>query len=110
MRPETTSSRKYWHIFWIELSLPTLDEIPEQWILSVDDSSNLYGSGVVIVLEGPGELVLEKSLWFSFQSNKNQAEYEAVISGLKLAKEVRVFHLLVQTDSQLVASQIKGDF
>lgn len=37
-----------------------------KWILSVDGSSNLKGSG-----------------------SGNQAEYEVVIVGLKLAKEVR---------------------
>lgn len=94
----------------MELSAPILEEFPEQWILSVDGSSNIKGSGAGIVLEGPGELILEQSLCFRFQNNNNQAEYEAIISGLKLAKEVGVSHLMVKTDSQLIASQTKGDF
>lgn len=44
-------------------------------------------------------MVLEKSLCFNFQANNNKAEYEEVIDGLKLAKEVGVTRLLVCTDS-----------
>lgn len=84
--------------------------MPEQWFMLVDDSSNLKGHRASIILEEPGELILEKYFCLNFQAINNQEEYKAVIAGLKLAKEVRVLHLLVQTDSQLVASQIKGDF
>lgn len=75
----------------------------------MDGSSNLKGNGG-IVIEGTRELVLEQSLCFNFQANINQAEYETVIVGLKLSKEVRVSHLLVHTYSQLIASQIKEDY
>lgn len=40
------------------------------------------------------------------QASNNQAEYEVLIAGMKLTKEVRVTHLLVQTDSQLVVNQV----
>lgn len=62
------------------------------------------------MLEGPRELILDQYLCLKFQDNNNQSEYKVVIVGLKLAKEVRVSHLLVRTDSQLVDIQIKGDF
>lgn len=76
----------------------------------MDGLSNLKGGGAGIVLERLGELVLERSLCFNFQANNNQAEYEAVIVSLKLAKEVKISHFLVCIDSKLIASQIKGDF
>ncbi|XP_050909564.1 uncharacterized protein LOC127123387 [Lathyrus oleraceus] len=38
------------------------------------------------------------------------AEYEALIAGMRLAKEVGVIHLLVQTVSQLITSQVRGEF
>lgn len=47
---------------------------------------------------------------FNFQASNNQAEYEALIAGMKLEKEVGVTHLLVHTDSQLISSQVKGEF
>lgn len=97
-------------IFLIELSSPIPKEIPKQWILSLDGSYNLKGSREGIVLEGSRELIIEQSFCFNFQANNNQAEYEAVIVDLKLAREVRVSHMLVRTGSQLVTSQIRGDY
>lgn len=44
--------------FLIELILTTPEEIPEQWILLVDGSSNLKGRGTRTVIEGPGALIL----------------------------------------------------
>lgn len=40
----------------------------------------------------------------------NQAEYEALIAGLKLAIEVKIESLLIQTDSQLVEGQVTRAF
>lgn len=90
--------------FLIELSSTTPKEISQQWILSMDDLSNLKGSGAGIVLEGPWELILDQSLCFSVEAINNQAEYKAMIYSLKLAKEVGVSYLLVRTESQLVDS------
>lgn len=52
--------------FLRELSSPTWEKMLEQWILSMDESSNLKGSKARILLEGPGELILEQSLYFNF--------------------------------------------
>jgi len=58
------------------------------WILSVDGSSNLRGDGAGIKLEGPNGLMLEQLLKFSFKASNNQVEYEALIVGMLLAKEL----------------------
>ncbi|XP_058784142.1 uncharacterized protein LOC131658910 [Vicia villosa] len=67
-------------------------------------------SGAELVLEGPGDFVLEYSLCFKFQASNNQDEYEAPIAGIALVEEVGVTHLVLKTDSQLVASQVKGEY
>lgn len=59
-------------------------------------------------MEGPREVVLRQSLCFNFQARNNQVEYEAIISSLTLARDVGITHLLVLTDSPLIASQIIG--
>jgi len=59
-----------------------------QWVIDVDGSSNAKGSGVGIILEGPAGLTIEQSLRFDFKTTNNQAEYEAIIAGLSLAKEM----------------------
>ena len=57
--------------------------------LYVDGSSNRKGSGAGVILEGPNDIMLEYSLKFDFKATNNQAEYEALLAGLRLAKEVR---------------------
>ncbi|XP_038973024.1 uncharacterized protein Mb2253c-like [Phoenix dactylifera] len=47
---------------------------------------------------------------FEFPASNNAAEYEALIAGLKLAKELGVRNLRAFSDSQLVVNQILGDF
>jgi ribonuclease HI len=80
------------------------------WLLSVDGSSNLKGSGTSVVLEGANDLLIEKSLRFEFKASNNQAEYEALIAGMTLAREMCVENLRAKSDSQLVTSQIIGEY
>lgn len=94
--------------FVVELPLDSSEKVSTQWTLFVDGSSNSSGSGAGVTLEGPGEFVLEQSLKFEFQATNNQAEYEALIVGLKLAIKVKIGSFLIRTDSQLVASQVTG--
>ena len=99
--------------FLVELSKPPVGDrhVKEiSWILSVDVASNLKGSGAGIVLEGPEGVLIEQSLRFAFKASNNQAEYEALIAGMLLAKEMGITRLLVKSDSALVAGQVTGEF
>jgi ribonuclease HI len=82
----------------------------EPWILSVDGASNLRGSGAGVVLEGPDGVMIEQSLRFAFRASSNQAEYEALIAGMKLAREMEVTDLRAKSDSQLVTNQVSGEY
>src|ERR1051325_10307850 len=108
--PRTSIKSQSLADFVVELVSPPGKDSTQRWILSVDGSSNLKGSGAGVVLEGPGEMVLEYSLRFGFSTSNNQAEYEALLAGLRLTLEVGVTHLLVRTDSQLVAGRVDGSF
>ena len=65
--------------FVVEFTSLIQNIAPFVWLLSVDGSSNLKGSGAGIVLEGPGDILIEQSLRFEFKASNNQAEYEALI-------------------------------
>ena len=45
-----------------------------------------------------------------YNTTNNVAEYETLLTGLKLAIEVRAEHLKVYFDSQLVVNQVKGTY
>jgi len=81
-----------------------------KWVLSVDGSSNQQGSGAGVILEGPDGLLIEQALRFGFKASNNQAEYEALIAGMLLAKEMGARELLEKSDSLLVTGQVTGEY
>ncbi|RDX73390.1 Retrovirus-related Pol polyprotein, partial [Mucuna pruriens] len=81
-----------------------------EWYLSVDDSSNHTGSGAGVILEGPAGIVIEQSLHFEFKASNNQAKYEALLAGMRLAQELEVKKLTAKSDSKLVTGQVNGEY
>ncbi|XP_071920730.1 uncharacterized protein [Coffea arabica] len=82
----------------------------QRWILHVNGSSNSEGSGTGLLLEDPQGDVCSYALRFDFAASNNEAEYEAVIAGLQLARKLGAAHILVYSDSQLVVCQILGEY
>ena len=76
----------------------------------MDGSSNQQGSGAGVILEGLNGLFIEQTLRFAFKASNNQAEYEALIAGMLLAKEMGAQSLLAKSDSLLVTSQVTGEY
>jgi len=85
-------------------------ELDSQWLLSVDRSSNQQGNGAGIVLEGPNGLLIEQAPRFAFKASNNQAEYEALITGMLLAKEMGARSLLAKSDSLLVTGHVTVEY
>ncbi|GJX25937.1 reverse transcriptase domain-containing protein [Tanacetum coccineum] len=63
-----------------------------------------------LVLISPEGKEYTYSLRFEFKATNNEAEYEALLACLRIAKEMEVRDLLILVDSQLVANQVKGSF
>jgi len=55
-------------------------------------------------------VLIEQALRFAFKVSNNQAECEALIAGMLLAKEMGAQNLLVKSDSQLITGQVSGEF
>ncbi|XP_064983502.1 uncharacterized protein LOC135623960 [Musa acuminata AAA Group] len=88
----------------------SLERPPEAWLLHVDGSANSMGAGAGLVLRAPDGRSFERSLRFGFRASNNEAEYEALLAGLRLALEMQVDSLHVHTDSRLVAEQLSGGY
>uniref|UniRef100_A0A2N9GAT2 RNA-directed DNA polymerase n=1 Tax=Fagus sylvatica TaxID=28930 RepID=A0A2N9GAT2_FAGSY len=58
-----------------------------RWELFVDGASNSKGSGARIVLVSLEGLILEQAVRLKFSASNNEAEYEALLIGLKTAKK-----------------------
>nr|XP_027102846.1 uncharacterized protein LOC113724106 [Coffea arabica] len=82
----------------------------QRWTLRVDGSSNSEGNGAGLLLEDPQGEVCSYALRFDFVASNNEAEYEAVIAGLQLARKLGASHILVYSDSQLIVCQILGEY
>ncbi|RDX82658.1 Retrovirus-related Pol polyprotein from transposon 17.6, partial [Mucuna pruriens] len=86
--------------FLTELAPREVDGQPEEtgkgeWYLLVDGSSNQSGSGAGVILEGPTGIIIDN----------NQAEYEALLAGMRLAQELEAKRLTAKSDSKLVTGQ-----
>lgn len=99
--------------FLVELSpelAQDLETSDSTWILHVDGSSTNKGSGAGVQLQSPSGELIRQSFSFGFPASNNEAEYESLIAGLRLAKAVKAKRLSAYCDSQLVASQFSGDY
>ncbi|XP_042482483.1 uncharacterized protein LOC122062877 [Macadamia integrifolia] len=81
-----------------------------KWALFVDGSSTTARSGAGLVLKSPEEFTIHYALRFAFPATNNEAEYEALIAGIKLAKAVMTDDLVAHSDSQLIVNQVNGQY
>ncbi|KAK8944793.1 hypothetical protein KSP39_PZI008171 [Platanthera zijinensis] len=101
--------------FVVENTLPaetesTQVEPDQRWPLYVDEASGLEGAGAGLLLVGPELISLEYGHRLKFPATNNVAEYEALIAGLRLVIDCHVKGLIVYSDSQLIVSQVEGDY
>ncbi|KAM0991841.1 hypothetical protein ACFX2J_010099 [Malus domestica] len=80
------------------------------WSLYVDGSSNQQGCGAGLVLTTPDKVAMEYAFRFKFKASNNEAEYEALLAGLRLAKHLGVKQIDIFSDSQLVVNQVTNNF
>ncbi|XP_071741657.1 uncharacterized protein [Rutidosis leptorrhynchoides] len=78
--------------------------------MHTDGACGPEGAGAGIVLKSPEGEEYTFALRFSVPVTNNEAEYEALLSGMRVAKYLEVKELSVYVDSQLVANQFNWIF
>ncbi|KAL0292427.1 UNVERIFIED_CONTAM: hypothetical protein Sradi_6989800 [Sesamum radiatum] len=68
-------------------------------VQKLTDGSLNASNGGAAILQGPNEIEIEVAARLSFSATNNEAEYEALILGLRLASEAGARKLSVCTDS-----------
>ncbi|XP_016195145.1 uncharacterized protein LOC107636127 [Arachis ipaensis] len=96
--------------FLVEVTRDPTEDTGTRWKLHVDGASNQMSGGTGIILESPTGVIYEQSVKFEFPVSNNQAEYEALLGGLILAREVGATRLKVCSDSQIITSQVNGSY
>ncbi|XP_010689071.2 uncharacterized protein LOC104902851 [Beta vulgaris subsp. vulgaris] len=102
--------------FIVELTRPTVEPVQDpaegkrHWTLMVDGSSTANGCGAGIISQSPEGDKVEYAMKFQFQASNNEAEYEALLAGIKMFKAAGALEIEAKTNSLLVVSQVNGDF
>ena len=96
--------------FIAEFTLPDKENLipeAERWTIQTDGSSAQGRGGVGVVVTAPDEEKLKYGVQLEFPATNNKAEYEGILTGLRLGRALGIKHLLVQNDSKLVIGQIR---
>jgi ribonuclease HI len=83
---------------------------PIPWTMFFDGSSCGVGAGIGIVLISPQGTSYEFYILIEKTSTNNQVEYQVVLKGIKLLREVNAEVIEIFGDSQLVINQLAGEY
>ena len=79
-------------------------------MFNVNGLSNGKGNGAGVILKGLNVIVLEYSLKFNFKVTNNQVEYEVLVVGLQLGKQIGAQAFNIRNDLQLIITQMRGEY
>ena len=87
-----------------------VDAPGKKWTVRFDELATIASNRVGIVRSCEDGDTIPLSFKLGFSCSNNAAEYEAYLTGLTVALNIGVKHIRVLGDSNLVVSQVKGDF
>jgi ribonuclease HI len=70
---------------WTEIEMPPPKERPEHWIMYFNGALNLEGAAAGVLLSSPQGEQLKYVLQIHYKASNNDAEYKALIHGLRIA-------------------------
>ncbi|XP_074327814.1 uncharacterized protein LOC141665730 [Apium graveolens] len=76
--------------------------------LYIDGASNVNRTGLGFALKLPRGDIIAQSVCCDFKATNNEAEYEALIMGLIVAKNMKIKNIEVKCDSLLIVNHVKG--
>ena len=83
------------------------DNQEELWTIHTDGSSTQKRGGAGVVITSPEGDILKYEVQLKFPVTNNEVEYEAILSGLRIAQALGAKNALLRSDSQLVIRQVK---
>uniref|UniRef100_A0A2N9G5B1 RNA-directed DNA polymerase n=1 Tax=Fagus sylvatica TaxID=28930 RepID=A0A2N9G5B1_FAGSY len=81
-----------------------------RWTVHTDGSSTKNAGGIGIIIKSPEGDIIKRAIRLQYNTTNNEAEYEALLAGLKTAKILGATELDVHSDSQLIVGQVNGDY
>ena len=110
-RPRTAIKAQALGDFIAEFTTPEeANRLEELWMINTNGLSAQHGGEAGIVITSPENDVLKYGVQLKFPITNNEAEYEALLAGLRLARALGAQRIMLKSDSQLVIGQVKGNF
>ncbi|KAK0607913.1 hypothetical protein LWI29_022541 [Acer saccharum] len=81
-----------------------------RWQLRIDGSLNMHGSRAGVVVSTPEGDSVECALRFDFKATNNQAEYEALIAGLRVCMVLGADEVEIFSNSQVIVNQVLDEY
>ena len=97
-------------IEFTHLDEDSLTNEAEWWTIQTNGLSAQKRGGVGVVITAPNGEVLKYEVQLKFPAINNEAEYEGILTRLRLGKAIGSKNLLNQSDSKLVIRQIKEEY
>src|SRR4051812_17627495 len=95
---------------WTEVQTPGPPDLSNSWTMFFDGSKIQQGAVAGVVLVSPKGMKLKYVLQINFSNaSNNEAEYEALLHGMCMAKTCGATRLIIYGDSNLVVQQTMRD-
>ncbi|VFQ82832.1 unnamed protein product [Cuscuta campestris] len=91
------------------LDLPVNKPTEQWWEMAVDGASGPRGYGGGIVFTTPEGFKIYHAIVFNFKLTNNEAEYEALAGGLRLAQALKISRVNIKSDSSLIVGHVTGN-
>ena len=109
-RPITAIKAQALVDFIAEFTLPNLDRGIEYWTVCIDGLSVTGLGGIGIIMTSLEKDVLKYGVQLQFPATNNKAEYEVVLTSLRIARTIGIKNLRLRTDSKLIVGQITNRY
>uniref|UniRef100_A0A2N9F0D0 Integrase catalytic domain-containing protein n=1 Tax=Fagus sylvatica TaxID=28930 RepID=A0A2N9F0D0_FAGSY len=97
-------------LFTVVEEEPSEEKPERKWEVKIDGSSVKGAGGVGVVFKTPKRHLLKHSVRLQYPTTNNEAEYETLLTGLRIAKKLGATTLRVQSNSQLIVGQVNGEY
>jgi hypothetical protein len=81
---------------WTDSGLRGIDALLDHWVMYFDGSYTLKGAGAGVMFIPPEGDILKYAMQLDFPATNNIAEYEGLVTGHRLDKELGIRRLLIR--------------
>ncbi|VFQ70919.1 unnamed protein product [Cuscuta campestris] len=93
----------------LSVDLPVNKPTEQWWEIAVDGASGPRGYVGGIVFTTPEGFKIYHAIVFNFKLTNNEAEYEALAGGLRIAQALKISRVSIKSDSSLIVGQVTGN-